>query len=251
MAKGSETRNGARGQAPVPARNRSLDRPKAWALSPSDFAFLWDECPRCFYKKLVLNQGRPRTPFPKVFTLIDRAMKDLCLGERAEELAVGAPTGVIGSPDRWVKSEALSLPGCHSSLVIRGRLDGLVACDDDTVGVIDFKTAEPNGNHIATYSRQLHAYALALEHPSAGHPESVSSLGLLCFLPDEFEAAERRAALLGDLQWIEVPRDDASMYAFLSEVVSVLERPKSPAPAPDCAWCSRDALSHISARCQL
>jgi len=119
-----------------------LDRPKAWVLSPSDFAFLWDESPRCFYKKVVLKQGRPRTPFPKVFSMIDRAMKDFYVGERAEELAEGAPAGVIGSPDRWVKSAPLLIPGCTSQLVIRGRLDALVACDDDTACVIDFKTAE-------------------------------------------------------------------------------------------------------------
>ncbi len=237
MAKASETLTSVKGRAPALTGNRSLVRTKAWALSPSDFAFLWDECPRC-YKKVVLKQPRPRTPFPKVFTLIDRAMKDFYLGERAEELAEGMPPGVIGSPDRWVKSEALALPGCPSSVVIRGRLDALVACDDDTTGVIDFKTAEPSGNHIATYSRQLHAYAVALEHPSGGRPTSVSSLGLLCFLPDEYEAAERRAALLGEVEWIEIPRDDAAFQAFLCEVAAVLEHPEPPDGSPGCVWCA-------------
>jgi hypothetical protein len=30
------------------------------SLAPSDFAFLWDECPRCFYLKVIrrLDRGR-------------------------------------------------------------------------------------------------------------------------------------------------------------------------------------------------
>ncbi len=235
------------GRAPGSKEIGVLDKPKTWALSPSDFAFLWDECARCFYKKVVLKQPRPRTPFPKVFSMIDGAMKDFYVGERAEALAVGAPTGVIGSPDRWVKSAPLTVPACASQLVIRGRLDALVACDDDTVGVIDFKTAEPSGSHIATYSRQLHAYGMSLERPSSGRGTTVSSLGLLCFSPDEYEASEKRAALLGEVTWIEVPRNDDAFQAFLRKVALVLENPEPPEAAVGCVWCGMGPDKRLAA----
>jgi hypothetical protein len=64
-----------------------------WGLSPSDFAFLWDDCLRCFYLKVARKQSRPRSPFPSVFGRIDRAMKDHYLGERAEMVALGMPEG--------------------------------------------------------------------------------------------------------------------------------------------------------------
>ena len=32
---------------------------RAWKLSPSDFAFLWQECKRCFYLKNVTGFQRP------------------------------------------------------------------------------------------------------------------------------------------------------------------------------------------------
>jgi hypothetical protein len=76
-----------------------------------------------------------------------------------------------------------------------------------------------------------------LEHPSSGRPEKVSSLGLLCFLPDTYEAGEGKAGLFEEVQWIEVPRDDHSFVAFLGEVVSVLKRHDPPSPDQSCQWC--------------
>ena len=229
--------------------NSSKQRPKGlagpgdsnhspWGLSPSDFAFLWDDCPRCFYLKVARKQPRPRSPFPSVFGRIDRAMKDFYLGERAETVAPGMPRGVIGGGDRWVKSAPLLVPGSSRTFFIRGRVDVLVDRDDGTKGVLDFKTTVPKPDHIATYGRQLHAYAMALEHPSSGKPEGVSSLGLLCFSPDTYEFVEGRAGLYGDLRWIEVPRDDLGFAQFLGTVVSVLEHDDPPRPAPSCSWCA-------------
>ena len=201
---------------PRPKRLSGLKSPSeaSWGLSPSDFAFLWDDCTRCFYLKIAREQPRPASPFPSVFSRIDRAMKEFYLGERAETAALGMPEGVIVGGDRWVKSAPLLVPGSTKTCLIRGRVDVLVDCDDGTTGVVDLKTTIPKPDHIATYGRQLHACAMALEHPSSGRPEKVSSLGLLCFLPDSYEAAEDRAGLYGDVQWIEVPRDDLEFAEF-------------------------------------
>jgi hypothetical protein len=220
-----------------------LDRPRPWALCPSDLTFLWEECRRCFYDKIVLGRRRPSTPFPKVFGVIDRAMKDFCLGERAEAIAPGMPVGVFGSPDRWVKSAPIALPGRARPVVLRGRLDALVACDDGTDAVVDFKTALASDAHIPFYARQLHAYAWALERPASGSPTAVSALGLLCFAPNAFDADKTRAALFGDLSWIDVPRSDRAFEAFLIDVISKVEAPDAPDPSPGCAWCVRASLA--------
>ena len=220
-----------------PSEHTGLDK-ASWALSPSDFAFLWDDCPRCFYLKIARRQPRPRSPFPSVFGRIDRAMKDHYLGQRAETLADGMPAGVIGSGDRWVKSAPLLPPGSSGTCMIRGRVDVLIDCDDGTKGIVDFKTTVPKADHLTTYGRQLQAYAMALEHPSSGRPEAVSSLGLMCFLPDTYEAEAGRAGLFGAVQWIEVPRDDQGFVMFLGEVVSVLESDTQPAADPTCPWCA-------------
>jgi hypothetical protein len=120
---------------------------------------------------------------------------------------------------------------------IRGGLDALIHCDDDTVAVVDFKTAEPKADHAAIYSRQLHAYALALEQPSCGPAVTVSALGLLCFLPDSFGAAQETAALTGQVEWFAIERDDPAFFRFQIEVASVLEEDEPPPPSPMCSWC--------------
>jgi len=108
---------------------------------------------------------------------------------------------------------------------------------------VDFKTTVPKVDHLAMYGRQLHAYAMALEHPPSGRPEAVSSLGLLCFLPETYEAEEGRAGLFGPVQWVEVPRNDLAFAQFPSEVVAVLERNDPPDPDPACQWCAeRDSV---------
>jgi len=223
------------------------DNPDPWMLSPSDFAFLWDDCRRCFYRKVACRQPRLRMPFPSVFGKIDRAMKDHYLGERAETVAAGMPEGVIGGGDRWVKSAPFVIPGCSRTVVIRGRVDVLVDCDGGSLGVIDFKTTMPKADHLTTYGRQLHAYAWALEHPASGSPVPVSALGLLCFLPETFGAQGPRAGLFGGLEWVEIPRHDEKFAEFLYEVAAVLEGAVGPPPSPDCRWCplveGRDAAA--------
>ncbi len=192
-------------------------------LAPSDFAFLWDECPRCFYLKVVRKERRPRMPFPKVFGTIDRAMKSCYVGQKSEALAAGLPAGLICQADRWVRSAGLTIPNSTVVSEIRGSVDALIECDDGSVAVVDFKTAEPHADHVATYGRQLHAYALALEQPASGPPIQVSALGLLCFLPNAFTNTPA-AALTGEIRWVEIERDEPAFYRFLIEVASVIDQ---------------------------
>ena len=44
-------------------------------ISPSDLTFLWDECPRCFWRKYRLGVRRPFGIMPGIFSRIDSALK--------------------------------------------------------------------------------------------------------------------------------------------------------------------------------
>ena len=98
---------------------------------------------------------------------------------------------------------------------------------------MDLKTTVPKLDHVATYARQLHAYAWALEHPASDLPARVSSRGVLCIQPDSYEAQGTRAGLLGAIRWVPVQRDDQGFLEFLVGVMSVL--PPPPARS-DCRW---------------
>jgi hypothetical protein len=214
-------------------------------LSPSDFAFLWLECKRCFYLKVVRGFGRPRTGFPGIFSVIDSRMKDCFEGERTENMVADLPPGAVAFGEKWVQSAPIEFPGRESSCYIRGKFDTIIRFDDDTYGVVDFKTSAPKKTTTFIYSRQLHAYAYALENaaPDKFALSPVSKLGLLVYQPDEFaNHGAGRASLKGSLTWWEIERDDAAFMKFLSDVHRVLELPEPPEPSEKCTFCQyRDA----------
>ena len=211
-----------------------------WKLSPSDFAFLWEECKRCFYLKVVHNFARPRPIMPKIFNIIDSQMKSFYADKRTEDIVKNMPPGIIKYGEKWVESKPVHLPRKSSSCYIRGKFDTIVYFDDGTYGVIDFKTSERKSEHIPLYDRQLHAYAHALENPAAGKLSlsPISKLGLLVYEPNSYsQTDDGNALLMGALSWIEIPRRDSRFKKFLSEVVSVLQMPEPPGGAPSCEWC--------------
>jgi hypothetical protein len=215
-------------------------------LSPSDLTFLWDECPRCFYLKVVHGFNRPAAPFPKIFNRIDKLMKDHFTGKSTTEISPVLPPGVVRFAEKWVQSQPISIPGLTNSCFIRGKFDTLVEFDDHTFGVVDFKTSETKPEHVPFYSRQLHAYAYALEHSAHGSLSlsPITKLGLLCVEPVALErAASGRIAYVGDVTWQECPKNESSFLEFLYRVLEVLERPSPPDQGTGCSYCDYRAAS--------
>ena len=214
--------------------------PRDFKLSPSDFAFLWEECKRCFYLKVARGFARPPMPFPRVFHTIDAGMKEFFNGRRSETLAPGAPAGVVKFGDGWVESRAVTFPGLAPACHIRGIFDAVIELDGGGFAVVDFKTTDLKSDHAKKYSRQLHAYALALENPapSAMALGPVRKLGLLIYAPASFRQEGPDSALLeGKLAWREIPRDDAGFRGFLESVVALLECADPPPADPECRMC--------------
>jgi hypothetical protein len=208
-------------------------------LAPSDLTFLWEECPRCFWLKAKGVLKRPSAPFPKIFSRLDQQTKDYFFDRRTEEMADGLPPGRVAFGGRRVRSAPIPVLNTASTVVLAGSIDTALAFDDGSFGIIDFKTSEPKSQHVSFYGRQLHAYALAVEHPAEGairlHP--VSQLGLLCVEPTAMIGLDVGVAYKGETQFLEVPRDDQAFVAFLSQVLLLLERPEPPDAAPGCRFC--------------
>lgn len=212
--------------------------PTTVTVSPSGFGFLYEECQSCYYHEALGIRKRPRTPFPTVFTTIDRAMKQHFesriwhrLGERGLHFR-------MLSQGRWVKSAPIALPGTGVQLVIRGLYDSLIAFEDERRAICDFKTSPVRSELIGKYARQLHSYAHALEHPADGPSQTINTLGLAVFEPEHFSSNDLDAATLrGRFAWLAVERDDAAFSAFLWDVAVLLAGPP-PEPNPDCGFCA-------------
>lgn len=95
-------------------------------ISPSDLTFLWDECPRCFWRKHRLGIKRPFGIMPGIFNRIDSAMKNAFEGTDLSKTVRDAPPYKVVAAERWVTSEPLEFDGCDFTLQIRGKFDSLV-----------------------------------------------------------------------------------------------------------------------------
>lgn len=210
-------------------------------LTPSMLTFLWDECPRCFWLQ-ARGLHQPQMPFPSVFARYHDALGRYCLGRCPSELDATLPTGRFVGGEIWVKSQPITPVGCGASLYFHGRLDHLARFDDETWGVIDFKTVTLNPTHVRKYARQLHAYAWALERaaPDGLARTPVTRLGLFCLDPVQVTEYERDRRVLAELrpQWVEIPRNDEAFDRFLAKVLGVLTLPTPPAAATGCSCCT-------------
>jgi len=93
---------------------------KIWKLSPSDFAFLWRECKRCFYLKIVRGFNRPSLPFPKIFTIIASMEKDFFDEKSTSSISLELSPGKVIHGEKWVCSKPLSFPDVKGSCFIKG-----------------------------------------------------------------------------------------------------------------------------------
>ncbi|MFH2039669.1 MAG: PD-(D/E)XK nuclease family protein [Chloroflexota bacterium] len=213
---------------------------KLYTLSPSDLTFLWDGCKFCFYMK-VKHKIIYRGPFPGMFGTMGNLTSNYYQGKPTSAISPDLPVGMIKYKEKWVKSIPIFFPGMTSQCVIRGRFDAVIAFEDGSYGIIDYKTSDASSEKAAFYSRQLSAYAYALENPAPGALSfaPITRLGLFIITPQRYELVSREeAAFITRTTWMDVPREDTGFLAFLGEVMAVLDSPHPPTSAEDCALCS-------------
>jgi PD-(D/E)XK nuclease superfamily len=209
-------------------------------LSPSDFAFLYEECSRCYYLKVKYGISRPRTPMATIYKQAESAIVTKLRTEELSCVVNGAPRGYLRFGERWVRSRTISFPERKSTCFISGKFDLLADLQAGGYAVPDIKMSKIKDPYLVKYGRQLHSYAYALEHARTGSLSlsPIQRLGLIVFEPNTFTNGRAGNGFLrGAVNWIEIDRDDAAFMNFLAEVVSMLEEPVLPEASPDCSWC--------------
>ncbi|EKE05312.1 MAG: hypothetical protein ACD_19C00360G0001, partial [uncultured bacterium] len=99
-----------------------------YKLSPSDFAYLYEECKHCYYLKIRKGIGRPQLPFPGVFSAINTRLQGNMVGKDLCELSDKLPAGIVESQEKFVQSDIP--PG--TNVFISGKYDLLVRLSDGT-----------------------------------------------------------------------------------------------------------------------
>ena len=213
---------------------------KIFKLSPSDFGFLYDECKKCFYLKVKHNFDRPRSPMPSIFTKIDGIMKNYFEGKSPKDIAEDLPDGKVEFGDKWIQSKPFYDKKTGNKCFIKGKTDTVLGFDDKTYGVVDFKTTSVKESNMVKYSRQLHAYALALENAAEGKPflSPITKIGLFVVEPEKLLKNEEGKYLFKNVvSWQEIKRDDGVFLEFLREVMNLLHQNKMPNSGRYCSYC--------------
>lgn len=203
-----------------------------YKLSPSDFAYLWEDCKYCYYLKVKNGVYQPSMPMPGVFAAINTRLQGNLVGKNLKDLLKDLPDGKVVVQEGWV--ESIVIPG--TSVYIKGKYDLLVKNPDGTHTLVDLKISQPGEDKIEKYRTQLSAYKFALENPKQDKPYRVSKLALLIFYPDKVFFEEGIVSLGFPHTWLEVPPDEKGFLSFIKGVDNLLKGP-IPAESTTCKWC--------------
>lgn len=214
-----------------------------YKLSPSDFAYLYEECKLCYWLKVKHGIYQPSMPMPAVFSAINTRLQGTLVGKSLQSLSKSLPEGKVKLQEGWVESKQVP----STNVFIKGKYDLLVRRPDKTHLLVDLKISQPNDNKIDKYKTQLGAYKFALENPASGSLIKITKLGLLIFYPDDVSFEKGKALLHFPPKWLEVPIDEKGFLTFAEEIDNLLSGP-TPKEGESCKWCQYrhlgDKLAH-------
>lgn len=204
-----------------------------YKLSPSDFAYLYEDCKYCYYQKIKSGVTLPSMPMPGIFSAINTRAQGLLTGKTLRTLSPDLPEGTVIKQEGWVESKAI--PG--TNLYLKGKYDLLVKRSDGTFLLVDLKLSQPHEDKIDKYKTQLYSYKYALENPVFGVPTQISKLGLLIMYPDTVKFVGGQAVFDFSTKWLEVPLDEKLFLLFMNDVNSLLAGPEPEENPENCKWC--------------
>jgi hypothetical protein len=215
---------------------------KIWAAS---LVQMWDECPRCFWRRYILNERRPNT-FTEVYDIADTAMRER-IADPGDggwvDIGVGPTRMRMHSQGGWVESQPIAFCEIGVTLVLGGKYDAIVEDEDASRYLVDYKTSARPDHELYRYRRQLDAYRYCLEHPSREREGiAIDETGLLVYTPRAFAFKNRVSGLYGPTRWIDFARDDSAFMKLLGDVAMLLAHDEPP-NAANCEWCQYRGIS--------
>jgi hypothetical protein len=229
---------------PVPKRIQAI------TVYGASLAHMWEDCPRCFWRRYVLGEKRP-SDFSNFYDVADGAMKAWFDAQPTSYVDVGVgPRVRLLSHSGWLRSRPIAF--AHLNLTIRlcGRYDTLNEDEDLRTHLIDFKTSSKPDEELYRYRRQLEAYRYCLENPDPADttlapPLHVDEVGLLVYTPQKFAVKSTQSGLYGPTRWIGFKRDDSAFMKLLGDVAILLSHDEPPSPS-SCTWCKYRSIGEAA-----
>ena len=208
-------------------------------LSPSEFAFGFESCQKCYYDKKVYGIAL-RTPFPSIFSKFDSLQKNYYHTKSSKLLSPDLEEGeIVTNYNKMLYSEVL-YDNKKRPFTMSGKIDGYIK-HKDSFTVIDFKTTSINEKKIDTYTTQLQSYALMLQKPRKDSLKlkPIKKLGIFCFDPSNISATNGKdCSIYMNTKWFEIKRDDQSLIKYISGILEVLNSEEAPKENSSCGMCN-------------
>jgi hypothetical protein len=205
-----------------------------YKLSPSHFRYLWEDCKHCYYQQVKMGRSVPQTPFPAVFTRMNKLLQDSVVGKDLQDINPSLPSGIITAQEGFLRSRPVTgVEDCY----ISGRYDILISLEDGSRAVVDFKITSLDAKQVKKYSSQLHAYKYALENPAGNkEPVKVTQMGLITVSPEAIEYKGGNFVFTTSPQWHPIEEDMESFFKLVRDISDILNG-ELPPPSDNCPYC--------------
>ena len=209
---------------------------KIFNFSPSEFAFGYERCKRCYYDQKV-NNIKVSLPFPPVFSKLDVLQKNFYHDKSSDLLGGKIAPGVIKTDYSKTQKSKILEDNKGRKFQLKGRIDAYVK-HKDNFSIIDFKVTDIDEKKIDTYATQLLAYAIMFDQPDVGFLKlnPIKDLGIFCFEPDTIVDYQNTPNFKMKTQFYLIERDDKKMFEFITMVIDMLEG-KNPTSKKKCSIC--------------
>ncbi len=207
--------------------------------SPSEFAFGFDGCRRCYYDKKV-NGIELKVPFPGIFSKFDSLQKKFYHGKSSKYLSDSLDDGeIIGDFNKMLKSEII-YDLKDRPFTMSGKIDGYIK-HKNSFTIVDFKTTKISENKIDAYTTQLQSYALMLEKPNENSLKltPINRLGIFCFEPEGISKSNGKDCNIKmKTQWFEISRNDKDLIGYITKIQDILYSKSIPESSSKCGICN-------------
>ena len=209
---------------------------KIFNFSPSEFAFGYAGCKRCYYDQKV-NNIKVSLPFPSVFSKLDILQKNFYHDKSSDLLGGKIASGVIKTDYSRTQKSKILQDNKGRKFQLKGSIDAYVK-HKDSFSIIDFKVTDIDEKKIDTYATQLLAYAIMFDQPDEGFLKlnPIKDLGIFCFEPDTMVNHQNVPNFKMKTQFYLIERDDKKMFEFITTVIDMLEG-KNPTSKEKCSIC--------------
>ena len=116
------------------------EKAEMFNFSPSEFAFGFEGCKRCYYDKKV-NGIELKVPFPGIFSKFDSLQKNFYHGKSSKTLTDNLEEGeIVGDFNKMLRSEVL-YDLKDRPFTMSGKIDAYIK-HKDSFTIVDFSIAE-------------------------------------------------------------------------------------------------------------